>query len=411
MAYLCMMKRETRLKFFIPFIVILTSLELFAQSKVSLKDFLERIENQNLDIKIESSKADAAKSRAIGVKIPEPMVGAIQMTDQSGSTTRGFEISQTVPFPTKVSADLKARDNESKSQNEMSLAEKNEILVRAKNVYLALWAAQEKSSLLLEKKKIVKGHISLARSTARSDSFAAVHVVRAEYDFDYLDNEVAEADQALRAQQIEAAVLLNADVNTFKLVATEPVVSSLPRIESIDSSPQLKAQKYNLESLRSKEFAAKSMWLPDFNFRYKEIEQSSMLPRYNELMVSVTLPFVYFWQPYSESGAATSDRISAEYQLQKQERILTGTRAILLNKAESLKKQLDNVRQNLIPKAERRMKLVQNLAPRDLETLQDHREAMEAFPDLKLKAVDLRVEFEKTVFELEKYNRGTNEKN
>ncbi|OQW53829.1 MAG: hypothetical protein A4S09_06325 [Proteobacteria bacterium SG_bin7] len=411
MAYLCMMKQRTHFKFFILYIMLLAPLELFAQSKVSLKDFLDRIQNQNLDIKVESAKADAAKSRAIGVKIPEPMVGAIQMTDQSGSTTRGFEISQTVPFPTKVTADLNARDYEAKSQNEMSLAERNEILARAKNVYLALWAAQEKSSLLLEKKKIIKGHISLSRSTARSDSFAAVHVIKAEYDFDYLDNEIAEIDQALRSQQIEAAILLNADVNTFKLVTTEPEISSVPKIESVDSSPQLQAQKFNLESLRSKEFAAKSMWLPDFNFRYRQLEQSSMLPRYNELMVNITLPFVYFWQPYSESSAATSERLSAEYQLQKQERALTGTRAILLSKAESLKKQLDNVRQNLIPKAERRMKLVQNLAPRDIETLQDHREAMEAFPDLKLKAVDLRLEYERTVFELEKYHRGTNEKN
>lgn len=136
-----------------------------------------------------------------------------------------------------------------------------------------------------------------------------------------------------------------------------------------------------------------------------------MVPRYNELMVNVSLPFVYFWQPYSESSAATSERLAAEYELQRQARAISGTRSTLISKAESLKKQLDNLKQNLLPKAERRMKLVQNLAPRDLETLQDHREAMEAFPDLKLKAIDLRLEFERTIFELEKYSRGKDEKN
>ncbi len=411
MAYLYIMKTRTRLRLLIACILSLTSPRLLAQEKVSLKDFLDRVQSQNLDIKIESAKAEAAKARAIGVKIPEPMAGVIQMTDQSGSSTKGFEVSQTVPFPTKMTADLKARDYEAKSQIEMSQTQRNEIVARAKNIYLALWAAQEKSNLLLEKKKIVKGHISLSRSTARSDSFAAVHVVKAEYDYDFLDNEIADAEQSLRAQQIEAALLLNADVNTFKLVATEPGLPSIPKIESADVSPQLQAQKYNLESLRSREFAAKSMWLPDFNFRYKEVEQSSMLPRYNELMVNVTLPFVYFWQPYSESSSATSERLAAEYELQKQERNLTGVRATLMSKADSLKRQLDNLKQNLIPKAERRMKLVHNLAPRDLETLQDHREAMEAFPDLKLKAIDLRLEFERTISELEKYSRGKNEKN
>lgn len=411
MAYLDMMKNGELLRLLIACTLSLMSPELLAQEKVSLKDFLERIQNQNLDIKIASAKTGAAKSRAVGLKVPEPMVGAIQMTDQSGFGTRGFEISQTLPFPTKMTTDLKVRNFEAKSQDEMSYARENEVLAHAKNVYFSLWAAQEKANFLLEKKKIVKGHISLARSTARSDSFAAVHVVKAEYDFDYLDNEIAEADHALRSQQIEAAVLLNVDINSFQLVATEPALSILPEIQSAESSPQLQAQKYNLESLRSKEVAARSMWFPDFNFRYKEVEQSSMLPRYNELMVSVSLPFIYFWQPYSESNAATSERLAAEYELQKQARNLAGVRATLISNANALKRQLDNLNQNLIPKAERRMKLVRNLAPRDLETLQDHREAMEAFPDLKLKAIDLRLEFEKAVFELEKYSRGKNGKN
>lgn len=52
------------------------------------------------------------------------------------------------------------------------------------------------------------------------------------------------------------------------------------------------------------------------------------------------------------------------------------------------------------------MKLVHNLAPRDMETLQDHRETMEAFPDLKLKALEIRRTYEETVAELLKFERG-----
>ena len=59
----------------------------------------------------------------------------------------------------------------------------------------------------------------------------------------------------------------------------------------------------------------------------------------------------------------------------------------------------------LIPRAEKRMRLVRNQAPRDMETLQDHREIMEAFPDLKLKSLALREQYEEAVSELEKYMR------
>jgi hypothetical protein len=41
-----------------------------------------------------------------------------------------------------------------------------------------------------------------------------------------------------------------------------------------------------------------------------------------------------------------------------------------------------------------------------METLLDHREAMEAFPDLKLKELDLRERLEETMSELERLQAG-----
>ena len=52
------------------------------------------------------------------------------------------------------------------------------------------------------------------------------------------------------------------------------------------------------------------------------------------------------------------------------------------------------------------MKAVHNLAPRDMETLQDHRETREAFPELQMKALELRLLYEETVTEIEKYLPG-----
>ena len=53
------------------------------------------------------------------------------------------------------------------------------------------------------------------------------------------------------------------------------------------------------------------------------------------------------------------------------------------------------------------MALVRNVAPRDMESLQDHRETMEAFPELKLKVLELRGQYEEVVSELVKFERGT----
>ncbi len=120
-------------------------------------------------------------------------------------------------------------------------------------------------------------------------------------------------------------------------------------------------------------------------------------------MVGVSLPFIFFWEPRAASSSATAQRLQAEYEFDKEKRKIQVQKTSLIVKAESLKKQLDNLITKLLPKAEKRMRLVHNLAPRDMETLQDHRETMEAFPDLKLKALEYREQYEEAISELQKY--------
>ena len=49
------------------------------------------------------------------------------------------------------------------------------------------------------------------------------------------------------------------------------------------------------------------------------------------------------------------------------------------------------------------MKLVNNIAPRDKSSLQDHRDAMEAFIDLRLQVLSLRGRLEEVASELLKF--------
>ena len=95
--------------------------------------------------------------------------------------------------------------------------------------------------------------------------------------------------------------------------------------------------------------------------------------------------------------------MQAQFELEKQRKDIDIENTTLLSKAESLKKQITILKDKSIPRAEKRMKLVHNLAPRDMETLQDHRETMEALPELKMKALSYRLEYEQAISNLEKY--------
>lgn len=383
-------------------LLLFVSINVSAQEEVKLSQFLKMVQEKNLDLKVDQAKLEAAVAKSKGLSIPPPMVSFNQMTMDSGMKANGFEVSQTIPFPTKLSADYSARKSMAKSQAEMQLGNQNEILAQAKLLYFDLWANQEKLAILKSKKSIIQEHIKLSRSAARSDSFAGIHILKAESDTDLLENEIEGQSQTIQEVQFQIAALLNRE-SSFKFTATEPPLSDIPEIETSEQTHQLKALKFELDSYKSKEFEAKSSWFPELSLKYKEMGATETDSRYNEIMVGVSLPFVFFWGPNAESKTASAERMQVELQFEKKKRIIESDKYILNSKVETLKKQINTLKTKLLPRAEKRMKLAHNLTPRDMETLQDHRETMEAFPDLKMKILELRFEYEKAIADLEKY--------
>ena len=369
---------------------------------LTLDQYLNLVLKQNLDLKIEDAKLQVLDAKSVSLGLPPPMVSFNRMKEEDGSASSSFEISQMIPFPTKLTANHSARKYAFEAQKQSKFFSQKQILLNAKLLYLTLWQNQEKLSLLQEKKTLLQSHLKLSRSSARSDSFATVHLLKSESDLDMLDTEIESAKQMILERQFALATSINAETS-FKMIAREPKISGVPLLSDLQNSHYFKAKELNLESLNAKVTEAKSSWLPDFNLKYKQMEKSAANMAYNEIMVGITLPFVFFWEPYSFSKQANQEALVGQYELTKEKRNINAEKFILLSRIESLKKQLDILNLKLIPRAEKRMKLVHNIVPRDLETLQDHRETMEAYPELKLKAIDLRLEFEKSVADLEKY--------
>lgn len=374
-----------------------------AQDRFTLESFLKDVRSSNLNLKIESAKVDAANAKSIGITLPPPRLGLVQMDMQGGTSANGLEVSQMIPFPTKLTAEYEARKYEAAAQKEMNFAQENETLALAKLAYISLWAHQERLNMLLEKKAIIDQHIKLSTSAVRSDSFLKLHVLKAESDRDLLENTTEGLRSIILEKQLQLAQFINADLSSFKPTLATPPLSSVPNKDLFQSPPQIESARLTFESLKSRETESQSSWLPDFELRYKQMGETSMSPRYKEYMVGVTIPFAFFWEPYSASNAAKAESLGAELQFKKEKQKVAADVLSLLSKAESLKRQLTTLNEKLLPRAERRMKIAHNIAPRDMETLQDHRETMEAFPDLKLTALDLREQYEEAVSELEKY--------
>jgi outer membrane protein TolC len=377
---------------------------LLAQT-LSLSDYLSKVDAQNVEIKIEKLKTDSAEARSQGLAIPPPMLGFSQMKAGDEKPVYGFEVNQTIPFANKLLSDKKTRMLELEAQSHNQKLSKNQTLQEAQILFYQVWQSQQKLKWLENKKNILLNHIKISRSTARSDSFLSIHLLKSESDLDFLENEIETIQQLIREKQFELALYTNEDSQKYlNIKALEPALTEIPSLNNFEKTTSFQIQKINLEILKSKEAEAQSNWWPEFNLKYRKTPAMGTLMKQSEFMLGLTLPFLYFWEPRSQAQQARVESLIAETEFKKQNTQFNVQKEILHHRVTSLKKQIENIKNKLIPRAEKRMRLIQNITPRDAETLQDHKEAMESLPDLQIKLLDLRIDYEQTLVEFKKIN-------
>lgn len=375
------------------------------RERISLEDFLAEVREKNLALKVESAKLEAARANARGYNIPPPMVGYMRFSDESGSSAPGFEINQSLPFPSKIIRSHRARSREADAQEQASVARSSEILGQARLLYFNLWASLERRKFLAEKKDVIEGHLRLARAGAGSDNFLRIHLLKAETELDLLENELIAAAQEIREKEAAIAEFLDEDSAGFHPALADPGLPGFAT-QAHGESPPARAAKLSMESLEARRSEAGSAWIPDIFFRYKSTGRTRLMPGTSEMMIGVSLPFLFPWEPAAAAAKASAERERADLEYQSVTRKVSVARQVLGMRAASIKAQLETIREKPLPRAERRMKVARNLAPRDMETLEDHRQTMEAFPDLKLKVLDLRLRLEEAAAEIAMYESG-----
>ncbi len=370
-------------------------------SDLSLQSFLKAVEEANLDLKSEEAAAAAMKSKAIGVRIPAPSVDYLQRNFKNESAN-GFEVSQSIPFPGKITSEKRAREENARAANHYYEARINEVLSMARLAFIEYWLQFENISVLKEKHKIIADHVKLSRSVVRSNSMLKIHLLKAQSDLNLLENEIFKQEQILIEKKLKIAEFLNKPADYSPQRPARPPLSEVKEIQVLDS-PQIKTLETRLLAAQAKESENKKSWLPDLKLSYMELSRTSMMPEHSQISVGITMPFAFPWEPSSKSGEASAQRRVSEYQLAKGKRAIEYAQKRLLEESKTIKKQLALIENQLLPRAKETMKLVNNIAPRDMTSLQDHRDAMEAFTDLRLQALSLRGRYEQVAAELLKF--------
>jgi outer membrane protein TolC len=379
------------------FIILSHSGTARAAETLTLEAYLKSVEAQSPDLKIETALRDESLARAPGVRLNPPMIGVMSMKDGSGNNL-GLEVSQEIPFPSKLLQEKELRRLESEAKGAGFQYRKTEIMLSARAAYFDFWKTFAKLEIIREKRDWLKAHSKISRSATRSDSAAQVHLMGIESEVDLLENEVLEAETAL--------VERRSALKTFAPGQEErDFIPVEPPLENIDARQVQKSafvdwkEREVKASEASQDFSSK-VSLPDLYVRYRGYNGNEISPRSEELMLGITLPFLYFWQTKAASGEAAAKSRRAQAELEKAQVEAESRISSQMKKLAALKKQLVTLNDKLLPRAHTRMRLVENLSQRTMEGLDEHRTVMLDSIELQLKALEVRSEYELAALEI-----------
>lgn len=372
-------------------------------NSLTLDEYLKRAQNQSPEVKIEKAMSEEANSRSQGLRLPPPMVGVMNMTN-SGGSNKGIEIQQEIPFPTKMMREKEIRELEAKAQGSLFSYRKNEILLKARLAYFEFWKTFQVKKILEEKQSWIRNHVKISRTSARSNSTAQIHLLGTESEADLFENEVLEAQTEL-IEKTNSLKVFVPDLVTENLVPeTEPKLE-LIEVDSNAKSQFIDSKEKELQLAESLKSLKKQSYLPDMILRYRSFEGNEMTPRNEEIMVGISLPFLFLWQPNSEISEASARVQRSQAELQKAKISFETRLSTLKEKSQALQKQVLTLKEKLLPRAHKRMKLVENLSATTMEGLDEHRMVMLDYLDLKFKEITARTDYEKTIAEILKLVR------
>lgn len=389
-----------------------------SDESLSLESALEIADQSHPSLVASQARARGSEAMSDSApSLPPPTIfgsvmGSNGPFNSAGRMENSIGITQTIPFPTKLTSESKVRSLEADAARTSLEAERLKIRAEAKAAFYELYGARKAVDLLEDKKSIFEEHNKRVRATTLSDRIMQAHRIWIETELDLVENELVTAKEEVRIACGRLNVAMGRDPFLAVPPLQEPPLSELPTNPSnISAHPEIHSLELTKNAAEASISQAKSLWLPDLTVSYRNARRfDGLMPNYSEVTVGVTLPFLFFWETKGQVASANSKAEEAQATIRKEKNGLLMELFEAQTRAESLKEQLSNFDTKIIPQAERRMKIAHGLVPSDMESLNEHRDAMESVVKLKLAALKLRIDYEKSVARLERLAAGEKKK-
>ncbi len=267
------------------------------------------------------------------------------------SNLRTYQLSQTLGFPGKASAEARGWELESQSIG-FSLEGKDQEIARSVKVaFYQLWLIQRKLELnelrrsSFEKISLVAKRRFVKNTTTEVEFLTAQAAIRS------VDNEKADFHSAEKISRAKLNILMGQSPDQHFQVQAPPIQPLPLKLERpklrqflLERNPSIKAVKRKSDAFQSRVILAERSALPDFKFSAGTNSLSGFSGG-----VQLTIPTWFWWNEKEGIKGANQDLIGQEADTETQKRHLTDSFETLVSSIEALQEKLENYRSNLIP--------------------------------------------------------------
>lgn len=377
---------------------------------LTLQDVVAASRRENPDIRALEAKLEALSARRAGATgLPAPMIGISYMGQDGPFRSRGmnenpsYEVSQTIPFPTKIIASKHAASLALKAGEASSEYESRVVLASVKAAFWDYFQAYNEKQLKEGQLQVLRDHLKRIARSPVSDSLTNSHILGIQNEISAMESELDGSMLQIHRARNVLAVYTGLPAETLARAPESLPLSKVPDQEPRQQATNalLKKVSADLEQSQAELSVARSSYFPDFTLTYKWNSSFGPVPASQEVMLGLSLPFVFFWQPAAQGSEAKARVIESEAMREKSRRESEATFSNLSEELAVLGRKLARLEKESIPRSEKRMALSHSISFSDMQSLDQHREILEDLLKLKLERLRVRTEYEKKVAELE----------
>lgn len=244
--------------------------------------------------------ANARIWQAASLNDPMLEVGSDRMVADrmlTGEPMKTFEVSQEIPFPTKLFLRAKIASKLAKMAYESYKAKEKEIISQVKNAYAEFFDIDRSIGVNQENKSILQQLSQSALARYKTGSGTQADVLKAQVELAGVDTELIMLEQQRLSAQARLNVLLNKDPEVEMGVPpsgeTIRFDHALGECYSLakQNNPELKAYRYAIEKGQAAYSLSLNEYLPDFKVTYRQMMNDE---KAWAGMVGVTIPLWFF---------------------------------------------------------------------------------------------------------------------